>query len=152
MKVRESVQLQTVLAMYDKEIDRDRAVPRSDDQDAQLQSPGMKFLRRGYQSKVTKGRTSAWTGEWENVVSGKQMDSVQEEALAVFASEVIVDDEHNHPLLLQRRRHRLTEESLRKAVAPGEKFLCTERSESYPKGHCTHPSCNFWHPVCQSHE
>ena len=39
------------------------------------------------------------------------MDSVQEETLAVFATELIVDNEHNRPLLLQRRRHRLTEES-----------------------------------------
>ena len=38
---------------------------------------------------------SAWKGEWENVVSGKQMDSVQTETLAVFATEVIVDNEHN---------------------------------------------------------
>ena len=128
MKVRESVQLQTVLAMYDKEIDRDRAVPRSDDQDAQLQSPGMKFLRRGYQSKVTKGRTSAWTGEWENVVSGKQMDSVQEEALAVLPRRYRGQRAQSSSPT-PKARHRLTEESLPKAVAPGEKFLCTERSE-----------------------
>ena len=51
------------------------------------------------------------------------MDSVQEETLAVFATEVIVDREHDRPLLLQRRRHRLTEESPRKALVPGESVL-----------------------------
>ena len=34
--------------------------------------------------------------------------------LQFFATEVMVDKEHNHPLLLQRRRHRLTEENPRK--------------------------------------
>ena len=52
MRIRESLQLQTALAMYDQEIDRDRAIPtklskiedygkkthRSNDQNAQLQS------------------------------------------------------------------------------------------------------------------
>ena len=38
---------------------------------------------------------SAWRGEWENVIGGKQMDSCQEETLAVLATEVIVDNEHN---------------------------------------------------------
>ena len=39
-------------------------------------------------------------------------------------------NEHNRPLLLRRRRHRLTEESLRKALALGEKSLWQERPES----------------------
>ena len=52
MRILESVQLQTFLAMYDQEIDRDRAMPSYQrlktmvrihidqiDQDAQLQSP-----------------------------------------------------------------------------------------------------------------
>ena len=36
---------------------------------------------------------------------------------------MIVDNKHNRPLLLQRRRHRLTEEDLREALVPGEKVL-----------------------------
>ena len=49
---------------------------------------------------------------WENVISGQHVDSVQEETLAVSATGMIVDNEHNRPLLLQRRRHRFTEEDL----------------------------------------
>ena len=51
------------------------------------------------------------------------MASVQEETLAVAATGLIVDKRHNCPLLLQRRRHRLTEENLRKVSVPGEKVL-----------------------------
>ena len=40
---------------------------------------------------VTKGRTSALKGMWESAISGKQLDSVQEETLAVSATEDIVD-------------------------------------------------------------
>ena len=60
---------------------------------------------------------SAWKGKWENASSGKQLGSVQE------GTGKVVDNRHNRPLLLQRRRHRLMEESLRKALAPGEKVL-----------------------------
>ena len=34
---------------------------------------------------------SALTGKWENAIIGKQLDGVQEETLAVSATEVIVD-------------------------------------------------------------
>ena len=46
----------------------------------------------------------------------------QDEALVVSATEVIVDNKHNR-LLIHRRRHRLTEEDLRKVLAPGDKVL-----------------------------
>ena len=49
----------------------------------------------------------------ENAISGKQLDSVQKETLVVSATE-IVDRQHNRPLLLQKRGHRLTEENPRK--------------------------------------
>ena len=70
--------------------------------------PGMKGLRQEYRLRVTKGETSAWKGGWENVTSGKQMDCVQEETLAVSATEVIVDKKHIRFVVLQKRRHRLT--------------------------------------------
>ena len=77
----------------------------------------MKGLRQVYQSKVKKERKLSLIGGWENVISGKQMDNVQEETLAVLDTGVIVDNKHNPA------PNRLTEESLRKAVAPGEKVL-----------------------------
>ena len=58
-----------------------------------------------------------------NPISGKQMDTVQEETLVVSATEIIVDNQHNRLLLLRERRDRLTEEDLRKAVAPEEVVL-----------------------------
>ena len=59
-----------------------------------------------------------------NVISGKQQDNDQEEQC-----QPIVDNKHTRLFLLQKRIHRLTEESLRKALGPGEKgFL--ERAES----------------------
>ena len=72
---------------------------------------------------------SAWKGEWENVVSGKHMESVQEETLAVLATEVIVDNEHNRSLLLRRRRHRLAKEDLRKAKPPRESSPSRKKSQ-----------------------
>ena len=63
------------------------------------------------------------TGEWESAVSAKQVDSVQEETLAVSAAGLTVDIKHNRPRLLQKQRHRLTEENTRKVVVPGEKVL-----------------------------
>ena len=44
-------------------------------------------------------------------ISGRQLDSVQKETLAVSATETI--NRPNRPLLLQKRTHRLTEEDLR---------------------------------------
>ena len=82
----------------------------------------MKGLRLEYWSRVTDGEKSASKGKWENAISGKQLDSGQDEALAVSATEVIVDNKHNR-LLIHRRRHRLTEEDLRKVLAPGDKVL-----------------------------
>ena len=57
----------------------------------------------------------------ENAISGKQKGSVQEETHVVSATEIInVDSRHKRPLLLQDRRHKMTEEDLRKETPPGE--------------------------------
>ena len=45
--------------------------------------PGLKGSRQEYKSKVKMEKTSALKGEWENAISGKPMESVQEENLAV---------------------------------------------------------------------
>ena len=67
---------------------------------------------------------SVWKRKGENVISGKKLDSDQEETQAVSATErIIVDNKHNRPFLLKRRRNRVTEEPLREALAPGEKVL-----------------------------
>ena len=86
-------------------------------------------------SKVKKGKTSAKKGEWENAFSGKQMDSVQEETLAVSATEIIVNSQHNRPSLLQRRKHRLTEEDFPKGMPLGGAVHPEKRSKSVQKIH-----------------
>ena len=58
---------------------------------------------------------------------------VQEETLAVSATGIIVDNKHNRRLLLQRRRHRLTEEGLRKALVAGRKSFWKEWSKRAQK-------------------
>ena len=86
---------------------------RSRRRDESLQTTRTRSLRSQNErmSRVTKGRKSAKKGDWENVTSGKQMDSLHEETLAVSATEVVVDNEHNRSLLLRRCKHRLAEES-----------------------------------------
>ena len=55
-----------------------------------------------------------------NAISGKQLDSVQEETHVVSTTEPIVVKKHNRPSLLQTRRYKLTEEHPRKVLASGE--------------------------------
>ena len=136
MKTRESVQLQHVLAMYEQEIDRDRSMSRrskiedyckktywSDDQVAQLLSPEWKDGDRSISQKSQREECQRGKENGRLLSVGKETDSVQEETLAASATGVIGDNEHNRHLVLQRRRHRLTEESPRKALAPGENVL-----------------------------
>ena len=55
----------------------------------------------------------------ENAINGKQKDSVQKEMLAASAMmRVSVERKHNRLLLLPDRRHKMTEEDLRKEVPP----------------------------------
>ena len=51
--------------------------------------------------------------KWETASNGRRTDSVQKEIPVVVTTGLILVKKHNHPLLLQERRHRLTEESLK---------------------------------------
>ena len=91
---------------------------------------------------------SALKGEWENGISGKQMDSVQEDS-CTFSHGNSRGNKHNRPLLLQGHRLRLTEEDLRQEKSQGERVLLERKVEKHTsscKGNCTNPLCNFWHP------
>ena len=105
---------------------------------------------------MTKGGKSAWKGEWENVMSGKQLDTVQEETLAVFATGIIVDNEHSRPLLLQRAQTRIEgRKPSRGTGTKGESFSGRKGSERRAKitskGTCTNPSCKSWPPsACEN--
>ena len=62
------------------------------------------------------------------------MDSVQEETLAVSAAGIIVDNRHNHPLLLRRRRTQIDgRKYLRQALAAGEKVLLEGKAKKCVK-------------------
>ena len=97
LKIRDSVQLPTALAMYDKEIVRNLAMPscqrlkilvrRLINQMTRTRNfkPGMEGLRQEYWSRAGRGEKSALRGKWETAISGKQLVNVQEETLVVSA-------------------------------------------------------------------
>ena len=82
------------------------------------------------------------------VISGEQLDSVQEETLAVLATGTIVVSKHSRLLLLRRRRHWLTGESPRQAVILARRSYWKERSKSVQKfpQRKLHKSVVWWHP------
>ena len=80
-------------------------------------------IETGVLVKNHKGKNASVKRRVGECHQWKANGSVQEETLAVFATEVIVDTEDNRPLLFRRRKHRLTEKNPRKALAPREKAL-----------------------------
>ena len=121
MRIRESVQLVTFSAMYEQENDQNRAVPsyqrlktevrRHIDQTIRTRNVRVRSERIGVLVISQNGKNVSVEGDQENAFSGKQKDPVQEETHAVSAMETIsVDSQHNRPLLLQDRRHIMTEE------------------------------------------
>ena len=68
-------------------------------------------------------------GKWESAISGKQLDNVLKETHAVsvmmehLETDAIRDKTDNHPLLHQKRRHRLTERNPQKVQVAEEKVL-----------------------------
>ena len=130
MRLRDSDQLQTVLAMYEQETTEDRSRPscqklktmvkRHKDQKNQ----NKKFqainerIETGVLAETQKGRMSSLKRNQENADSGKQKDSVQKETLAVSTTTTVnVERKHNRPVL-QGRRHKNEEEYLRKESPP----------------------------------
>ena len=60
-------------------------------------------------------------------------DSVQEETLAVSATEVILDRKYNRALLLQMRSYRLTEENLERFWSQVRKRFWKKRPKAVQK-------------------
>ena len=77
---------------------------------------GNERIETGVLVKSQKGRNVSVEEQCENAVSERRTDSVLEETLVVSTTGLILVKEHNHPLLLQERRHRQTEESLTKVA------------------------------------
>ena len=102
----------------------------------------------GIGQKSKKGRMPALSENQENAISGKQKDSVQEETHVVSATEIInVDSRHKRPLLLQDRRHKMTEEDLRKETLARRSSPSGKKGQrpfkNYLTGNCTNPSCDY---------
>ena len=67
-----------MLASYNQELNRyEGNAELSKIEDAQLQSPGMKHLRREHWPRVIKEETSALKEKWESAISGKQLYNVR---------------------------------------------------------------------------
>ena len=107
MGIRESVQLQTVLSMYEQEIHQDRSRPsyqqlktvvrKHIDQMIRTRSFKVRNQRigTGVLVKSQEGKMSALGGGKENAISGKQKDSVPRSHLFSMSC-VPVDRTHQH--------------------------------------------------------
>ena len=114
----------------------------------------MKELRQEYWSKVIRREMSAQKGNWEIAISERQMDSVRKEIPVVLTTGLVLVKEHNHPLLLRRRRLRLKEESLAYFAGASPSGLNGGKPcRNFLKGKCTESPCDLWHPpVCLNHK
>ena len=84
--------------------------------------PGTKELRQEYWSRVTKGRkvsVETKVGDWYQWKATGQCS--KDSCSFSHGNTRGQQNKHNRSLLLQRRRHRLTEEDFRKSVTPREK-------------------------------
>ena len=83
---------------------------------------------------VTKGEQSALREEVGECHQWKATGQCSRgESCSVSHREVVVDRKHNRPLLLQKRRHRLTEETPRKVWVPGDTLLLEEMGRKRAK-------------------
>ena len=72
-KIQDSVQLQTVLALYDQE------TARNNEQTSEF---GTKLWKEDPQPRVKEERKPTLRGKWESVFSGRHMDNVPKETHA----------------------------------------------------------------------
>ena len=120
MQLQGSAQLQTLLAMYDQETDRNRVLPSN--QRLKIMVRRHFARNESFETVLVKSHKgkSLLTGKW-NAVSGKQVDSVQKESLAVSATDPIVVRKHNCSFVLHKRGHRQLKETFQLGcVSPGD--------------------------------
>ena len=120
-QARESVHLQTVLAMFQQEIDQHRAMPsyqrlktmarRHIDQTTTTRNFRVRNGRIETGVLVTSQKGKLVSVERKSGECYRKQNSVQEETLVVSATGIIVDSQHNRLLLLQDRRHKMTEKT-----------------------------------------
>ena len=83
-------------------------------------------MERRAVTKSQKGEKASVGGEWENAISGKQLDSVRKETHVLIPrlkTDAIRDKKDNRPLLHQKRKHRL-------AGTNPQKVQAAERQDS----------------------
>ena len=173
-KLQDSVQLQTVLTLYDQE------TPRNNEQtiysrlktSVRLHVDQVKITRNfRVRNEVVERGAVTWSqkrkptlrGKWENVFIGTQMDNFQKETHVVsvmnWLRETVAearDQKDNRPLPHQIRRSRLTarEKILSKESGNKHESFSDKRSKIPCRyRNCNNPSCGFWHPpVCQNYK
>ena len=141
--LRDSVQLQTVMALCEQETIRNNEQPscsrlkttvtRHIDQMARTRNfkARNERIETGVVTKSQKGtkvsieRQVGERSQWKANGQCLRGDSC--------STEVIVDKRYKRALLLQLRSHKLTEENPRKVLAPEEKALLEEKAESRAK-------------------
>ena len=173
-KLQGSDQLQTVLALHNQEWNRDKVAPNYQQLRTMVRQkkkirrlghaiwePEVKDLRWEHWSRVKNGETTAQKEKWENVFSGKQMDSVRKE-IPVVSSMVrhletdkrLGGQRDTRPLPHQVleghdwRRDTLTKfrQQRRKPLRCKGRIPCRYRK-------LYNPSCNCWHPpVCLNYK
>ena len=110
-----SEQIQTVFEMYNQELSRDHVAPRCQKNlkrmarqhtDQTIRTRSFKArnerIETGVWVKSQKGKTSTRKEKWDNAFNGRRPDSVQKKILVVLTTGLILVNEHNHPLLLQK--------------------------------------------------
>ena len=110
-EMRESVWLQTVLAMYDQEIDRDRAMPSCQRLKTMVRRHIDQMSRtRNFRARNERIETgvSVKSHKGRKVSVDRKVQECDQSKANGQCTEPIVGREHNRPLLLQKRRHRLT--------------------------------------------
>ena len=119
-----------MFATYNQELNRDQAVPSykklrkmvGQHIDQTVRTRNSKARNgRNETGKVIRVKMSAQKEKWETAISGRHMHSARKEIPLVLTTGLVVVKEHNHPLLLRRRRLRL-----KKALH----FSLSTRSES----------------------
>ena len=121
MRTRKSVQLQTVLAVYEQETHQDRSSLNYQKLKTMVRTRNFKVTNERIETVLVnseRGKLSALEGH-QDAINGKQEDSVQKEMLAVSATTMVsVERKRNRPLLRQGRRNQMTEKDLRKEMLP----------------------------------
>ena len=121
--------------------------------------PGTKSLNEEQLPRDQREAKPSWIGKWENAISEKQLDNVQEETLVASVMrkhpETVAarDKKNRRALPHQKRRHSLTKSYPQKIQATEERPLLEQEAEFRAEisSKETNSSCYYWHPpVCQN--